>query len=522
MKNDIFSFSDSYNVERFREALEAIQAPIASTLGPDGRNVVLYNGYDTPHITKDGVTVAEFLQFDDPFEEAINKVIKETARKTAEKVGDGTTTSIILATELMLALTAENKLPNLRTIEEIKFDIDLIVSYIDDVKTELTAFDDAKVLDYLETIVKISSNGDAEVVETLMDVLTKIGPNGLIDVIEGQGEVTTTSIMDGVLIEAPSQVHHAVELELPFIALVSSKIDKVHEIASLLKLANSLLIMQHAPLIVVAKEFSKDIINIVDINNRNSKTAVYLVESDGYANNMLDILDDMAVIFDCKVLSTDSTSPFGLQNITMDHLGEAKAATVGPQHTVIYPIKMPDEAIKLKVELQEKLASMKEFADTTIGEMRKYEKRLTKFSKSAKVRVGGATEAAKLELKDRIEDAVQAVTSAVNHGVVVGGGYTLFQASKVARTEIAKKLCKKPAEFLKRNSGIDYGLESIFLAPDESKMIDFRTNTIIDVAERSILDPADVLIKALEQAMAITEVMLKGFGLLIKVPDGED
>jgi chaperonin GroEL len=534
MKNFNYSITAYNTRDKLRSVISSIQDIIGSTLGPKGSTVILSEQGELPHITKDGVSVAEFLTFDDPFDETINKIIKETARKTAEKVGDGTTTSIILTTELIeqiltkvADLTAgKERIKAVHSVLiEVRKEFQKVIDKLKEYKIDLSTFEDEKTLSILEAIIRTSSNNDERVVKLVMDILTEIGPNGLIDVRISNNEITTSSVQDGMLIESLAHVNKAEQLNKPYIALVSSKLEKVHQIKTLLMRANQLLLSENTPVIVVAKEFSEEIQNVVTVNNRLGKTAVFLVEADGFANNMLEILDDMATILECKVLSTDQTSPFGLQNVDYEHLGTAESAIVTPQYTVVYPgHKLSEHALDIKAELEDFLAAIKKSGEERIGEIRQMEKRLTKFSKSAKIYVGGTTEAAKVELKDRIDDAVQAVQSAVNHGVVPGGGVALFMAGIKATADAASpiyKVCRKPIDLLNQSVGFAFNVDKIVL--EDGKMINFATEKIMDWGVEEVVDPADVLIMALQQAVDTAEILLKGSSILIKhYSDGEN
>ena len=457
------------------------------------------------------------MRFDDPYAEAINRVIKETARKTAEKVGDGTTTSILLAVETMVHILTHSSEDISKALEQLVSDAKIIKNYVNTKKTDLINFEDDRVLEILKSIISISSNGDEEVVNTLMEVLEKIGPNGLIDVTTSRGEITTTSIQDGVLIESLAHVHNTLEIKLPYVALVANKLEKVHQVKTLLLLANRLFTNDGSGIIVVAKEFAKEVVDVININNRNMKTAVYLVEVDGYANNMLDILDDISLILNCKVLSIDSSSPYGLQNVAVDHLGQAGSAIITPQQTVIYPgVEMSEDALNIKKELEESIQYLKSTGEDRAGEIRQLEKRLTKFSKSATIRVGGYTDTAKIELKDRVEDAVQAIHSAVNNGVIPGGGMVLYKASNWLGDTALGHACKVPA--MKLNNSIaphSFDLDIIY-DKDEEKVIDFKKLEVVPTSEMRILDPAEVLLKAIDQAVAIAKVLLGSYGMLIQ------
>jgi len=128
------------------DILNTIKTTVASTIGPAGKNCLLFNGIDTPHITKDGVTVSEFLTFADPFNEAINQVIKETARKTAKEVGDGTSTSILLACDMCVQVLLSDNIS--KSIELLKIQVAKIIDYINKHKAVIDKLD-PKSLDIL-------------------------------------------------------------------------------------------------------------------------------------------------------------------------------------------------------------------------------------------------------------------------------------------------------------------------------------------------------------------------------------
>lgn len=508
----------SEHKDKLLDILEKISTTITSTMGPSGNTCILY-GESGLHVTKDGVTVTEFLHFEDPFEEAINQIVKETARKTGEKVGDGTTTSILLACQLTIELIKSSIVGSdiQADLEILKIDTKNVISSIKDQTHDLDIFDNSTI-DVLRSIVNLSSNGDKEITDMIINVVEQIGADGIIDVTEAAGEFTSTKIQEGMLIEAPAHVTKTIELLEPHIVLVSGAIEKVHQLKTCMDLANQLFDDSgvRIPIIIIAKEFSQEIQTIVTINNRNNKFDMYLAEADGFAYNMLEILDDMASILDCVILSTDSTSPFSLQNITMNHMGRVKSATISPQQTVLYSDHFLDEnLLELKDNLVEQIAVLKNSGDDKIGEVRQLEKRLTKFAKSAIIRIGDVTDAAKHEKLDRVDDAVRALHAAVNGGVVPGGGFSLYHAAKnLNKNSHLKCVCMLPAELLGRNL---YTKDEIYSVYDKSSVIDFSTGESGDPFTLGILDPADVQIKALQQAVAIVTTILNSYAVIVPV-----
>ena len=516
MNVDIIKLKDPDNLRKLVTTLEEISNTITQTLGPNGHTAILYDGSTIPHVTKDGVTVAEFLKYDDPFKESINSIIKETARRTGQDVGDGTTTSVLLACFLASkALTYQGDIQELlRTIEA---DIRDVIAYIERVRVELDITSD-EVFEILGNIINISSNGDTEVTELLLDVIHQIGVDGLIDVVLANNSDTTVSIRNGMLIEGPAMlVHKPITIGDAHVVLVSGGIYKVHEIKTTLELANKLLITKGLPTVIIAKEFGKEVQDIVLANNRNKKLEMYLVETDGFGPGMLEIMDDMATVLKCKVLSTDNTAPLALQNIDLEDLGFIKGGVISPNSTVLYPEDELDEvALEVKDSILAHIRAIKEHGEERVGELRHVEKRLSKFTKSATIYVGGVTDAEKIEKKDRVDDAVHALYSAIKGGVVPGAGSTLYRAAGILElSDLIAELCKLPATILHSNSNSEFKLETIYFNDAASVVVDYSNNDLGNAFELGVLDPADVQIKALTQALAVTKTLVNTHVLLI-------
>ena len=512
----ICTLSDLVYQEKLIETLKVISNTVTSTLGPNGKTCILYDGDIIPHVTKDGVTVAEFIQFRDYFQEAINKIIKETARKTGEKVGDGTTTSILLACGLIIEiLDTDGNLLNI--IESVEESIQEVLKNLKNITLKLDIFDD-ETIDVLRSIVYMSSNGDKEITKYIVDTLNTIGADGLIDVVLSNNELTHVQTQEGMLIEAPAHVNKTISIDDPYVVLVSSSIEKAHEIKSCIQLANRIYQKpSQKSVIVVAKEFSKEVQTAVELNNRNRRTSMFLVESDGFAMNMFEVLDDMAALLDCKILSTDNSSDFGLQNIDGEHLSNnVTTAIISPYQTVLQSDKFStSKNEETKSNLVFEIAELRKTGENKLGEISGLEKRLSKFSKSATIYVGGFTDADKMERKDRVDDAVKALASAVNGGILPGGGFSLYSCSKDVKSDIVRRVCFKPAGILSQNNDVD-----IYKLFSEGKVMDYTTGEAGDAFELGILDPANVAIKSLQQAMVIVKLLLNTHSIIIP-DDGE-
>jgi len=509
----VYNLRDPKVLTELKKIVQEIKDTVTATMGPMGSTVILYDGDTVPHVTKDGVSVAEFLRYEDNFREAINRIIKETARMTGEKIGDGTTTSILLACDMILEIIdSDDEYEDL--IDGIEKDIAMILDLIKEYTVELDIFSE-DTLHILRNIALTSSNGDKEITDTIMRVVEQIGPEGLIDVIPSLGEETSVEIQDGMLIEAPAMVTRTVEVSSPYVVLVSSPIEKVHEIKTFMKLANQVWIGERASVILIADRFSEEIQNVVTVNNRNNKLKVYLAESDGFGFTSYEIYDDMALLLDSKIMSLDSSSPFGLQNITAAQLMTVDKAILSPQQTVLYDHKFSrDEVQQQKAELLDAIAVLKDSGSDKIGELRQLQKRLTKYAKSATIRIGGATEAERLEKTDRAEDAVLAIHSSVNNGVVPGGGFILYQAYKKTKSSIIGKVAQGP--LLTMVPGEKDRLQTV-LTYDEGMSKDFITGKNGHFLDVGVIDPAQVLVKAIQQALTVTKMIMGSKAIVVPI-----
>lgn len=513
IKTKLYSLYDEDIRNLLATTLQEIATTVSGTLGPQGNTCVLFDEghHNVPHVTKDGVTVAEFLQFDDRFQEVINKLVKETARKTGEKVGDGTTTSIMLACVLTgMLLTKYGDLEKLFPL--IEKDISQVIQNLKEAKVDLDIFD-KDTMHVLKSIINISCNNDKEIVDVIMDVIETIGPDGLIEVASSNNENTHVDIKEGMLIEAPAHVVTTKELKEPAVVLVSSAIEKSHEIKSCLSLSKQLKTGMGIGMIVVAKEFSKEVQAVVTKNNRLNITDVTLVEIDGFALSMFDILDDMARLLDCKILSTDSSSEYGLQNVTFEMMSDkVDSAVVTPHNTVLKGKEfLNEDTLAIKEDLSDRIRTLKREGETKIGEISTLQKRLNKFSKSATIYVGGVTDADKSEKRDRVDDAVKALEASINGGVLPGSGSALYHAKKDVETDEIKLLTTA--------SVVALGGEALFETFDKNLVKNLVTGEVGDAFTLGILDPADVAIKALEQALAIAKLILKSHSIIVKWHD---
>ena len=518
------------------ETVKEFCGPIISTLGPGGCTVIIADSDKLlPHVTKDGVTVAESIFFADPRKQAIASLIKESARKTADAVGDGTTTSVVLASAMILG--GLEKLKSITCKKDFFDGFDLAFEKIIDFLTEskISITKDSKLL---ESVVKISANGDEKVCKIIMSALDAAGPDGLVNVELSDELKTAVEIKGGSSLESntfiPAVKSWEVEGGKTELILVSGAIRENFEVKQIL---NNLIITKN-PAIIIAKEFSDTIQNTVAINNQRKLINVALVESEGFARiSRMDLLSDLSTIFGVPIYSTDGSTELSLSDYVNVPCVELSKAIITKTETILFRMSdvLSEEAsrryISLKREYDEVITDASSVVDA--GQQRHLQKRLAKYNVVATIKVGATTKAEAAEIKDRIDDSLAAITAAVNGGITQGGGMELYRAGleieKVAdsfglnATGIQGVLfmancCKAPIRVLAQNAGI--GLMDIpFGTMTANEVFDFRDFQVVDYLEGGIIDPALVPISALTNSSSVAKTILKSNSIISEWQD---
>jgi chaperonin GroEL len=516
--------------------------PVISTLGPGGCTVIIADDDNPlPHVTKDGVTVAESIYFKDKRKQAIAALIKEAARKTATTVGDGTTTSIVLAEAMIikgieiLAPTSK-KLPNPVTSKKEFFNgfdlaIEKVTDYLTDSSTSI-----AKDSKLLSSVVKISSNNDDRVVKTIMSAVKEAGADGIINVELHDGLTTEIDVKGGASLESKAIITGAkiwervVGSNYPIcLILVASPLKHTHEIKQLILQLNT----RTCPAILIAKEFSDEVVNTIVVNNQRKVTDIVLVEAEGFAKeSRMDILGDLSAIFDVPILSLDgSTGYFLNEHIPYPCEGLSKAI-IRPTETILFRVEgfISDEAQSRYNALKKEYDEFQTLeGDKDLGTLRHLQRRMAKYNVVATIKVGASTKAEATEIKDRIDDSMCAIAAAVNGGIVQGGGMALVRASvlldsldadKLTESEqagydLVQQVCLSPFKTLAKNVGI-VALPETFNDDllEETNVYDFKSCQIVNWLEAGIIDPTLVSITALLNAASVAKTILKSNSII--------
>jgi len=487
---------------------------VTSTLGPNGRNVVISNNQGYPQSTKDGVTVAKSISLEDPIEELGVQLVKQAAIKTADGAGDGTTTSTLLAQEMVKSgLTHLNNDAN---AVRIKRDIDKAVK---DVVTELrkNISEDISSEDQLKQIATISANNDPEVGELIATAMQKVGREGVVYIEEAKSEDTYLETVEGMQFDRGYKSHFFVTdnnsmtctLENPYILIADKKFQSVKELLPILEGVGN----QSRPLLIIAEDIDGEALATLIVNKMRGTIKVCAVKAPDFGDRRKLILDDIAILTGGQVFSTDKGMK--LDKFSWDWFGQARLVTVNKDQTTIVDGKGQSEGIQTRIEeLQQQIEKAK-----TPYEQEKLQERLAKFVGGvAIIYVGGNTETEIKEKKDRVDDALQATKAALEEGIVPGGGAALIYAREAISNRdsigggIVYRACSAPFTKILTNAGYEqqeiYSLINNFDPTNNWIGYNLDTETFVNMKEAGIIDPSKVTRTALENAASVAGTIL--------------
>ena len=510
------------------KGIDTLADAVISTLGPNGRNVVIANP-EGPQSTKDGVTVAKSISLKEPNQELGVQLVKQAAIKTAEKAGDGTTTSTLLAREMIKAgLSALN---NDENAVQIKRDIDKTVkSVVHNLRSELS--EDISGEKQLEQIATISSNNDEETGKLVATAIEKVGMEGVVHIEESRTGETFLETVEGLQFDRGYKSPYFVTdnnsmtavLDNPLILITEHKLTKVKELLPVLEAVSA----QARSLLIIAEDVDQEALATLVVNKMRGTMQVCAVKAPDFGDRRKLILEDIAITTGGQVFSREKGMK--LDKFSWEWFGEARTVTVEKEQTTIVDGKGEVESIEKRIEeLQTQIDKA-----TTPFEVEKLQERLAKFVGGvAIIHVGGNTETEMKEKKDRVDDALHATKAAIEEGIVPGGGCALLYASsgleaKTTGAEIVKKACSKPFSQILMNAGYDK-VEGRLLADklinsgdDAWAGYNIKTDKITNMKKSGIIDPTKVVRLALENAASIAGTVLLTECTVVDEPKEDD
>ena len=497
------------------KGIDILANAVVSTLGPNGRNVVIANDQGIPQSTKDGVTVAKSISLSNPEQELGVQLVKQAAIKTAEKAGDGTTTSTLLAREMIkLGLDALN---NNENAVQIKRDIDSTVKLVvDNLRNNIS--EDITGEGQLEQIATISSNNDEETGKLIATAIDKVGLEGVVHIEESKTGDTYLETVEGMQFNRGYKSPYFVtdnntmsaNLENPAILIMDHKLNSVKELLPILEAVSS----QGKSLLIIAEDIDNEALATLIVNKMRGTVNVCAVKAPDFGDRRKLVLEDIAILTGGKVF--DKQKGMKLDKFSWDWFGEARTSTIKKDQTTIVDGKGDEDAIKARIDQLQKQIDKAQ----SPYEIEQLQNRLAKFVGGVSIiHVGGYTETEISEKKDRVDDALHATKAAIEEGIVPGGGTALLYASSgleanTTGARIVKAACAKPFNQILVNAGHEEVSAKIIAdgminsGNDGWLGYDIKSNNTADMKEAGIIDPTKVARTALENAASVAGTVL--------------
>ena len=505
--------------------IDKLSNAVTSTLGPNGRNVVISKPGEYPQSTKDGVSVAKAITLEDPIEELGVQLVKQAAIKTADVAGDGTTTSTLLATEMVKAGLAH--LNNGANAVEIKRSIDTAVKSLVSVLKDDIA-EDISSEEQLEQIATISANNDSEVGKLIATAMEKVGREGVVHIEESKSGETYLETVEGMQFDRGYKSHYFVTdnntmsctLDNPMILMADSKFTSVKELLPILEGVSN----QNRSLLIVAEDIDNEALATLIVNKMRGTIKVCAVKAPDFGDRRKLILEDMSILTGGQVFSSEKGMK--LDKFQWEWFGEARLVTVTKDQTTIVDGKGDVEKIESRID---ELQAQIEKANSAF-EQEKLQERLAKFIGGvAIIHVGGNTESEMREKKDRVDDALHATKAAIEEGIVPGGGAALLQARDSFEhdgsigAQIVYDVCASPFKKILSNAGYEpekmYSIINEILNGEYWDGYNLKTDGVVNMKEAGIIDPLKVTRAALENAASVAGTILLTEAVVVDKPE---
>jgi len=501
--------------EKLLSGIEKLNASVSSTLGPGGRTVLIREQNGEVKVTKDGVTVAKaFHKLEDDIEDLGAQLVKQVSIKSANEAGDGTTTSTLIATEIVKAGLKEIRQGY--NAVEIKNEIDKIVlEVIQEIKDKAIEISSEE---QIKQVATISGNNDPEVGNLIATAIDKVGREGVVTIEESKTGETALEVVEGMQFDRGYKSPYFVTnnttmqagLENPYILLYDGRITTAQELLQVLTKANS----ENRSLLIIAEDIGDEALATLIVNKMRGIIQVCAVKAPDFGERKTLILEDIAILTGGQVVSKDKGHK--LDKLTpaqlTDFLGTARMSTITKEETTIVDGKGDEAKIEARaIEIKDQIEKA-----TSFYEKEKLQERLGKLIGGvAIISVGGNSDIEIKEKKDRVEDALFATKAALEDGVVPGGGTALYQSSLNHRAEtsinvaiarsILEEALQAPFKKILENAGVKEWWTKL---PGEGQVYDAKNHKIVDAFEAGIIDPAKVVITALKNAASVAGTIL--------------
>ncbi len=514
--------------QKILKGVRTLADAVKVTLGPKGRNVVIDKSYGTPHITKDGVTVAKEIELEDKFENMGAQMVKEVASKTADKAGDGTTTATVLA-EAIYAEGLRNVAAGANPLDLKRGMEKALKTVVQELEKRSKKVDDRQEIAQVATI---SANNDGEIGEIIAQAMERVGRDGTITVEEGKGFETELDVVKGMKFDRGYLSSYFITnpesqecvLEDAYILIYEKKISSIKEIIPLLQAV----VETGRPLLIIAEDVEGEALATLVVNRLRAGLKISAVKAPGFGDRRKAMLQDIAIVTGAEVISEELGHK--LENTTIEQLGRVKKAVMTKDETTLV------EGAGSKEAIQERAAQIKRQIEesTSDYDREKLQERLAKLVGGvAVIRVGAATEVEMKEKKDRVDDAQRATAAAVEEGILPGGGTAFVRCIPIVNkladslegdektgARIMARALSSPLRQIAENAG----QEGAIILQQVEKLNDRQgynalTGEYVDMISAGILDPTKVVRCALENAVSIASMLWTTEAIVADIPE---
>ncbi len=507
---------DTIARQGLKKGVDILAGAVKITLGPKGRNVAIDKSWGAPTITKDGVSVAREIELDDKFENMGAQMVKEVASKTNDIAGDGTTTATVLAQAIFnqgLGLVAAGRNP-MALKRGIDMAVEAVVADLEKQAKPVGGYQD------IAQIATISANNDESIGQILADAMEKIGREGVITVEDAKGLETTLDVVKGMQFDrgylspyfVTDQEKMACEFEEPLILICEKKITNMKDLVPVLEQV----VKMGRPLLIIAENVEGEALATLVVNKLRGSLNICAIKSPGFGERRKAMLKDIAILTGGEVVSDDLGVK--LENASLNSLGSAKRVTIDKEKTVIVDGLGDKKALQARVNELENEINL----TTSSYDKEKIQERLAKLIGGvAVINVGAATEVEMKEKKDRVEDALNSTRSAMDEGIIPGGGVALVRATTAldklkskdddidTGINIVRKAIEEPLRQIAANAGFEGSLVVEKVRNGKGGFgFNAATGEYEDLIKSGVIDPKKVARIALQNAASVSSLLL--------------
>jgi len=509
--------------QKILEGIDILADNVASTMGPRGRNVILHQKGKSPFITKDGVTVAKFVELEDHIQNVGVQILKQAAEQTNSAAGDGTTTATVLARAILKH--AQKYIIAGTSPVELKRGIDKaveeVVSYLRENSKPVTSEKD------ITHIATISANNDTVIGEMVATAVDRVGKDGSVTIEEARSVESSLTVVEGFRFDSgylspqfiTDERRQLVKYDDLLVLVTDAKIEMVDEILPVLEVVAR----EGRPFLIVAEDIEGQALAALIMNAMRGTMRIAAVKAPRYGEERRNILKDLAISVGATFVSREAG--VSLKDIKLSDLGSAKNIEITKRGTTIVDGGGDYDLVEKRIE------DLKREIDQTesMHECERIQERIVRLASGiAIIYVGAPTEVEMIEKKHRLEDALEAVRSAQEEGVIAGGGTALTQASTFLNSskidneeqrfgyEIIKEAIQEPLRQMARNAGVseDLILDEV-VNTEEGMGYNFASREFVDMYYTGIIDPAKVTRVALQNAASVaSSLILANFAII--------